>query len=86
MEQFDEPTYYLDLSHSLNRATLESAKPNKAMPVLVKAAGDRSAPPIKATGALVGPEFHVEVVTAQGQQHHSWTWAFLRDALADYRA
>jgi hypothetical protein len=85
MQAFETPTYYLDVDHGLNRATLESAKQNKPMTVLVRAENDRPAPPIKATGILVGPDFHVEVVTAQGKQCHTWTWAFLCDALAARR-
>jgi hypothetical protein len=69
----------------LTRTRLESAKPNKEVTVLVKPENDQSAEPIKATGKLVGSEFRVEVVTVQGRQVHTWTWEFLRDALATYR-
>src|SRR5947207_15683125 len=63
MHQFESPTYVLDLRHSLNRATIESAKPNKKIRVLVIPEDDPSAEPIAADGTLSpdGKLFHVVV-------------------------
>lgn len=83
MSTFEEPTFYLDLDHSLNRATIESAKLGQRTTVLVKA--KKSGPSIQATGIRHGGEFHVEVTTDHGMQSHTWTWEFLADALRAYR-
>jgi hypothetical protein len=85
MHTFDEPAYYLDLRHSLNRAALESAKRDTPMTILVRPENNPSAPPTKATGRLDGNEFHIEVVTIQGRQSHTWAWEFLCEALGTYR-
>ena len=87
MPEFESPTYFLDLDHSLNRATIESAKPNKKIKVLVIPEGDKSAKPIAATGELSEDStvFHVIVVTAAGQQSHTLNWSDLQDQLRAYR-
>ncbi len=87
MREFESPTYVLDLRDSLNRSTIESAKPNKEIRVLVRPEDDASAAPIIANGKLSedGTEFHVFVVTSAGQQSHSWTWNTLQEALSAYR-
>jgi len=48
----DSSCYYLDLTHSLNCATIESAKANKAQNVLVRNATNPAAPAISAIGTL----------------------------------
>ncbi len=87
MAEFESPTYVLDLSHSLNRAHIEGAEPNTPLKVLVVPESDLSAKPIAATGLLSADStsFSVEVVTPAGTQSHTWTWAFLKKALAARR-
>ena len=87
MQEFESPTYVLDLRNSLNRSTIESAKPNKEIRVLVRPEDDPSAGPVAATGKLNedGTVFHVVVVTATGQQSHTWNWSTLQDAISAYR-
>lgn len=88
MAEFESPAYVLDLENSLNRAHIESAKPNVPFTVLVVPDTDLSATPIAATGLLNADAtfFSVEVVTPVGTQTHSWTWEFLRNALAARRS
>ncbi len=83
MKEFESPTYYLDLDHSLNRATIEGAQPNKKIKVLVKRTDNASALPIAATGELSADRqlFHVVVVTADGEQAHNWSWSTLQAAI-----
>jgi len=87
MQEFESPTYFLALDHSFNRATIESAKPNKKIKVLVRPEGDKLAKPITATGELIedGTVFHVTVVTAAGQQIHTLNWSDLQGQLRAYR-
>ena len=70
MKQFESPTYILDLDHSLNRATIEGATPNKKIKVLVRPEHDAASKPIAATGELSANSqmFDVVVVTDQGEQ------------------
>ncbi len=86
MQEFESPTYILDFRNSLNRSTIESAKPNKEIQVLVRPEDDPSAKPIAATGKLSedGTVFHVVVVTTAGQQSHTWDWSTLQDAIGAY--
>jgi hypothetical protein len=79
------PTYVLHFKHSSNRAWMESAKPNKPIPVLVIPEGDETAAPIRATGMRVGTEFRVVVPTPDSEQDFVWTWEFLLEALRTYR-
>jgi hypothetical protein len=83
MNTFVEPVYYLDLDHSLNRSTRESAKLGQPIAVLVKA--EKLGPSIEASRIRVGSEFRVVVHTPDGEQDFTWTWEFLRDALRTYR-
>ncbi len=87
MQEFESPTYVLDLRNSLNRSTIASAKPNKEIRVLLRPDGDTSAKPIAATGKLSedGTVFHVVVVTSAGRQSHTWDWSTLLDAISAYR-
>lgn len=87
MQEFESPTYVLDLRNSLNRSTIESAKPNKEVKVLARPEDNASAKPITATGKLSkdGRIFHVVVVTTAGQQSHTWNWNTLQDAIRAYR-
>ena len=87
MPEFKSPTYVLDLRKSFNRATIESAKPNKEIKILVRPEEDALAEPIAATGKLSedGTVFHVVVVTTAGQQSHSWNWSTLQEAIGTYR-
>ncbi len=87
MQEFESPTYILDFRNSLNRSTIESAKPNKEIRVLVRPENDPSAESIAATGKRSedGTEFHVVVVTTAGHQSHTWNWNWLQDAIGAYR-
>jgi hypothetical protein len=78
-------TYYLDLEDSRTRATLESAKPMKAMRVLVRQEEDRSAPSIGATGTLSADGKVFEIMPDAGQESHSWNWGWLQEKLGQYR-
>lgn len=84
MEEFESPTYVLDLANSLNCAHIESAKPG--VPVEVRVVPEAGGESILAKGLLnsESTSFSVEVVTPAGTQTHSWTWEFLKDAL-EYR-
>ena len=81
--EFEYPCYVLDLRHSLNRATIESAERSKAVHVLVRPYDDENAAPIGATGTLSdnGEEFFVLVSTAAGTQTHTWNYDWLLNAI-----
>lgn len=87
MKEFDSPTYILALEHSLNRATIEGAKPNKKIKVLVRPENDTTSKPIAATGELIenGQIFHVVVVTDQGEQSFDWMWGMLQSEIDSLR-
>ena len=86
MEEFEFPTYVLDLTNSLNRAHIESAKPD--VPIVVCVIPESGGESILAKGLLnaQSTSFSVEVVTPAGTQTHSWSWDFLKDALASRRS
>lgn len=83
MKEFESPTYILDLDHSLNRATIEGAEPNKKIKVLVRPEKDTVSKPIAATGELIenGKIFHVVVVTDRGEQSFDWMWGLLQSEI-----
>ena len=77
------PEHVIDLDHSLNRATIEGAKPGEAIFVLVKEIGSKSASTERAIGRLSsdGSEFKVEVPTPSGKLSHTWPWDLLLAAI-----
>ncbi len=86
MPEFDTPTYYLDLEHSLNRATIESAKEGATIAVLVRSESDPDAAPIRATATRNGEGFFVVVETELGRQSFSIEWdSLVRDVNARRR-
>jgi hypothetical protein len=83
MEEFESPTFVLDLRNNLNRSTIATAKPNKELRVLVRPEDNPSAESVLATGRLSEDSalFHVVAVTSAGQQSHAWNWSDLQDAI-----
>ena len=83
MAEFECPTYVIDLANSLNRAHIESAKPDIPINLLVVPENDLAAKSIHATGLLStdGTSFSVQVATTAGTQAHTWNWDFLKNAI-----
>lgn len=84
VELNDFRTYFLDLENARLRAAIESAKPEKKIPVLVKAEENRSEPSIGATGKLSADGKVFDVFVAE-RLSHSWNWVWLQENLRQYR-
>lgn len=81
------PCYYLVLNHSLNCATIESAKPNKQQTVLVRSEAEPNIAPIHAIGILSddSKNYHVAVSTAQGDDSFNLDWEELKGSIQQNR-
>ena len=86
MTEFTSPTYVLDLRDSLHRTLLASAIRGAEITVLVRPEDDEAAQPTRAKGTLSsdGELFEVSVFTSSGEQHHSWNYEALKDAICAY--
>lgn len=83
MAEFECPTYVIALANSLNRAHIESAKPDIPINLLVVPENDLTSKPIRATGVCStdGTSFSVQVATTAGTQAHTWIWDSLKNAI-----
>lgn len=86
MEEFESPTYVLDLGKRVTRERIENAKPLVVINVLVCDANDVLAKSVQAQGLLTERgEFVVTVRTGDGIQQHDWLYADLLDAVRTAR-
>lgn len=87
MPEFDKPTYHIDYTHSLNRATIESRMPGVEQNILVTSAESPKAPPIRAKGVLSPDQntYTVTITTDAGTQTHQVPDDLLSTILRKYR-
>jgi hypothetical protein len=86
MEEFESPTYVLDLKDNLNWARIERAELGAPIEVFVRPDNTTlHASRIAAKGTLKEVEggriFEIEVKTESGVQTHCWIWEILEDAV-----
>jgi hypothetical protein len=84
MAEFESPTYVLHLRDKSTCSRIQSARPGKEVPVLVRPELNKTAKPIKAKGILSddGKTFSVVVTRADGkQQTHAWNYKELLEQI-----
>ena len=83
MATFDNPEYILDFGNPQNCATVQGAKPQQEVSVLVRPDKQPDATPIEALGkrSADGDTFEIIVTTSAGTQSHTWSWGALHDAI-----
>ena len=85
MEEFETPTYVIDLRDKSTCSRIQSARPSKEIQVLVRPEHDATVEPIVANGALSNnrASFSVVVTRTDGkQQSHSWNYNDVLDAIS----
>jgi hypothetical protein len=75
--------YRIDFRKTLNCTKIEYATPGQELDIIVRLAQPVDSPSVQAKGKRSedGSKFEVTVKTESGIDSHSWTWAFLLDAL-----
>lgn len=82
------PTYILALSHSFNRASIESAKPGIPFDVLVIPADEPTAKPTVAVGLVSADGTTFDAKVGAGEEdgtYIQWTWSTLLEELRKRR-
>lgn len=87
MTSHSDPVHVIDFRDTLNCTRIEYAKPGEELNILVRLERPADSPAIRAKGKRSedGLTFEVTVATEHGIESHSWTWAFLQDALQVHR-
>jgi hypothetical protein len=82
-----DPVHVIDFRNTLNCTRIEYAKPGEELDILVRLERPADSPSVRAKGrrSADGTSFEVTVPTEHGPETHSWTWAFLQDALRAHR-
>lgn len=87
MASHSDPVHVIDFRNTSNCTRIEYAKPGEELDILVRLERLTDSPSIRAKGKRSGDgsTFEVTVTTKEGIESHSWTWAFLQDALQAHR-
>lgn len=85
MDEFQWPTYVLDLRNPVTLSRVECLKEGRTVAVLVRQEENALAPSIAAKAQLIGNVVHVVVETKGGEQRHEWNYGFLMNAVKMHR-